>query len=91
MAMLSRASKIAGPALAVIAMLGGQSMASGGEYRGTSEERAACAPDAFRLCVDHIPDAGKVELCLRQRNADLSAACRSVFERTGSAAASSAR
>ena len=91
MAMLGRDPKLTGPAFVVIAMLAGPSMAWGGESRGTPEQQAACTPDAFRLCVDHIPDAGKVELCLRQRKADLSASCRSVFERTGSAAASSAR
>ncbi len=50
------------------------------ENRGTPEQRAACTPDAFRLCSDYIPDASKVESCLRHRKLDLSSACRSVFE-----------
>lgn len=50
------------------------------EDRGTPEQRAACAPDAFRLCVSYIPDATRVETCLRQRRSDLSEACRLVFE-----------
>lgn len=50
------------------------------EDRGTPEQRAACTPDAFRLCSSYIPDADKVEGCLRQRKLDLSDACRSVFE-----------
>lgn len=50
------------------------------ENRGTAEERAACAPDAFRLCASYIRDAAKVESCLRQKKSDLSDACRSVFE-----------
>ena len=50
------------------------------ENRGTPEQRAACAPDAFRLCASYIPDATNVEACLRQRKSDLSGACRAVFE-----------
>ena len=50
------------------------------EIRGTSEQRAACTPDAFRLCASYIPDPSKVERCLRQNRSDLSDACRSVFE-----------
>jgi hypothetical protein len=59
------------------------------ENRGTAEQRAACAPDAFRLCMSYIPDATSVEGCLRQRKSDLSDACRSVFEH--GAATTSAR
>lgn len=50
------------------------------EDRGTPEQRAACAPDAFRLCVSYIPDAAGIETCLRQRRSELSEACRLVFE-----------
>ena len=50
------------------------------ENCGTAEQRAACAPDALRLCLTSIPDANKVEKCLRQRKSDLSSRCRSVFE-----------
>lgn len=57
------------------------------ENRGTPEQQAACAPDAFRLCSSYIPDPTKVEVCLRQRKPDLSEACRSVFE-SGAATAS---
>jgi hypothetical protein len=52
------------------------------ENRGTSEQRAACAPDAFRFCVGYIPDPTRVEHCLRQNKSDLSDACRSVFEQS---------
>ena len=38
------------------------------EDRGTPEQRAACSPDAFRLCAGYIPDATNVEACLRQKN-----------------------
>jgi hypothetical protein len=49
---------------------------------GTLEQRAACTPDAFRLCGRYMPDPAGVESCLRQRTADLSDACRSVFEQS---------
>lgn len=51
------------------------------EDRGTDEQRAACAPDAFRLCARYIPDPTNVEICLRQNKSGLSEACRTVFER----------
>ncbi len=56
------------------------------EDRGTSEQRAACAPDAFRLCASYIPDPGRVESCLRQRMSDLSEGCRSVFDHAAATA-----
>jgi hypothetical protein len=46
------------------------------ENRGTPEQRAACAPDAFRLCFGYIPDPTSVEHCLRRNESDLSDACR---------------
>jgi hypothetical protein len=56
--------------------------ASAQENRGTPEQRAACAPDAFRLCAGYIPDPTRVEQCLRQSKPDLSDACRLVFEQS---------
>jgi hypothetical protein len=49
------------------------------DYRGTSDQRMSCTPDAFRLCAAYIPDGAKVENCLRQNVSNLSPACRSVF------------
>ncbi len=49
------------------------------DYRGTTDQRMSCTPDAFRLCAGYIPDAAKVENCLRQNLSSLSDACRSVF------------
>jgi hypothetical protein len=54
--------------------------------RGTPEQQAACAPDAFRLCSSHIPDPGRVESCLRQQKARLSSPCRALFDRHAGAA-----
>ena len=58
------------------------------ENQGTPEQRAACAPDAFRLCAGYIPDPTRVEHCLRQNKSDLSDACRSVFEQSAGSMAS---
>jgi hypothetical protein len=64
----------------MLAALFGSGTAFAQENSGTSEQRAACTPDAFRLCASYIPDATNVEACLRQRKSDLSDACRAVFE-----------
>jgi hypothetical protein len=52
------------------------------DNQGTPEQRAACVSDAFRFCSHSIPDAARVETCLRQRATDLSDECRSVFEQS---------
>jgi hypothetical protein len=68
--------------IAVVAALFCATTASAQEDRGTPEQRAACAPDAFRLCAGYIPDPTRVEHCLRQNKSDLSDPCRSVFEQS---------
>jgi hypothetical protein len=65
--------------------------ASAQESHGTPEQRAACAPDAFRFCGSYIPDPVRVENCLRQRMADLSEACLSVFQQAAEEAMSESR
>ena len=62
--------------------------ASAQENRGTPEQRAACAPDAFRHCVGYILDPTSVEQCLRQNISDLGDACRAVFEQSAGVLAS---
>ncbi len=47
--------------------------------QGMEAQREACTPDAFRLCMSSMPDAGRVEGCLRSNNSRLSAACYAVF------------
>ena len=56
------------------------------ENRGTIEQQAACAPDAFRLCSSYIPDPTDVASCLRKRLSELSGACRSVFDQAAKSA-----
>ena len=72
----------------VLALLLFATTASAQDNRGTPEQRAACAPDAFRLCSSYIPDPTRVEQCLRQNKSDLSDACRSVFEQSAGPVAS---
>jgi hypothetical protein len=56
------------------------------ENRGTPEQQAACASDAFRLCSSYVPDPTEVAGCLRQKRSELSGACRSVFDQAAKAA-----
>ncbi len=81
-------SKTTRAQVAVLAALLCTSAASAQENRGTPEQRAACAPDAFRFCAGNIPDPSRVEQCLRQSKSDLSEACRSVFEQSAGPVAS---
>ena len=48
--------------------------------QGTLEQRMACTPDVFRLCSAFIPDADEITICLKEKNAELSDACRTAFE-----------
>jgi hypothetical protein len=48
--------------------------------QGTAEQRLACTPDVFRLCSAFIPNADEITICLREKNADLSDACRTALE-----------
>ena len=75
----------------VLALLLCATTASAQDNRGTPEQRAACAPDASRLCSSYIPDPGRVEYCLRQNKSDLSDACRLVFEQSAGPVASGSK
>jgi hypothetical protein len=46
----------------------------------TAEQRAACAPDVYRLCSSDIPNVGKIIVCMRREKPNLSPACRAVVE-----------
>ena len=81
-------SKTGRPCIAVVAALLYATTPAAQENRGTPEQRAACAPDAFRLCAGYIPDPTRVEHCLRQNKSDLSDACRLVFEQSAGLVAS---
>ncbi len=47
--------------------------------QGTAEQRSACMGDAFEFCGSEIPDATKVEACLRKNLKKISPACQSQF------------
>jgi hypothetical protein len=84
-------SKTSRRCIALMATLLCATTAFAQENRGTPEQRAACAPDAFRLCAGSIPDPARVEQCLRQNKSDLSDACRLVFELSAGPVASRSR
>ena len=48
----------------------------------TPEQKRACTPDVYRLCAGEIPNV-KAITCLRRQKANLSEACRAVFEQRG--------
>jgi len=55
--------------------------AAGSAYAvGTPEQRRACTPDVYRLCAGEIPNVRAITACLRRQKANLSVACRTVFE-----------
>lgn len=47
----------------------------------TAEQRAACTPDAFRLCASEIPNIPAITACMRKNKPNLSTACRAVFDK----------
>jgi hypothetical protein len=47
----------------------------------TAEQRAACTPDAFRLCASEIPNIPAITTCMRKNKSNLSAACKAVFDK----------
>ena len=46
----------------------------------TPQQRAACEPDAMRLCQQYISDIGRVRACMSRYRRYLSPACRAEFE-----------
>lgn len=46
----------------------------------TQEQRAACEPDAMRLCNQYVPDVQRISACMSHYHRYLSAACRRVFD-----------
>jgi len=41
----------------------------------TPKQRAACEPDAMRLCNQYVPDVQRVSSCMSAYRRDLSPAC----------------
>ena len=68
--------KMAYPLMVGIAL---SSFASASHALGTSEQRAACTPDVFRLCASEIPNVDGIIACMKAKKSSLSPACRAVF------------
>jgi hypothetical protein len=51
--------------------------------QGTPEQLLACTPDVFRLCSAFIPDADEISICLKEKYANLSDACRAALDAGG--------
>ena len=54
--------------------------ASAAAELATPEQKRACTPDVYRLCAGEIPNVRAITTCLRRQRANLSEACRAVFE-----------
>jgi hypothetical protein len=46
---------------------------------GTAEQRAACTPDALRLCSAEIPNIPRIVACLRANRSSLSKPCQAAM------------
>jgi hypothetical protein len=71
------------PSMAAVALVGvALTFASepAAAQQWTPEQRAACEPDAMRLCQQYIPDIDRVRACMAHYRRYLSPACRALFE-----------
>ena len=46
----------------------------------TPQQRAACEPDAMRLCNQYVPDVQRVSSCMSAYRRYLSPACRAFYD-----------
>ena len=53
------------------------------QFEPTTEDRAACDKDAWKLCYSSIPDKQAVMLCLKGKKDQLSPRCRAQFDKRG--------
>jgi hypothetical protein len=65
--------------LALVAILGLAPFANANALEITDAQRAACTPDAFRLCASAIPNVEAVKACMIANKAKLSATCVATF------------
>jgi hypothetical protein len=64
--------------LAAIALLA-FAAAPAAAQQWTPQQRAACEPDAHRLCGQYIPDVERITACMNRNRRYLSPACRRLF------------
>jgi hypothetical protein len=74
---MGRISKITSGAVALAISLVAFSGAS--FAAGTAEQRAACTPDALRLCSAEIPNIPRIVACLRSNKPNLSKPCQTAL------------
>ena len=78
---LRTAQRTLRPVIGLAALLGlGLAFASpAAAQQWTPEQRAACEPDAMRLCNQYVPDVQRVSACMSHYRRYLSPACRAAF------------
>ena len=70
--------------IAISALVLGASLMSfttpGSAEVATAEQRAACTPDAFRLCSSEIPNIPAITACMVANKSKLSPDCRAAMD-----------
>ena len=66
-------------AVALLALALTFAISSAAAQQWTSKQRAACEPDAMRLCNQYLPDVQRTSVCMSHYRRYLSPACRAVF------------
>jgi hypothetical protein len=79
-ARFSMVTHSANPAVALGLLLALCATGSALAALATPEQKKACTPDVYRLCAGEIPNVQAITACLRRQKANLSDACRAVFE-----------
>ncbi len=78
---ISTTLRAASFAAAVIVSFMALSGTANAAVEATAEQRAACTPDAFRLCSGEIPNIPAITACMRKNKTSLSPACKAVFDK----------
>ena len=73
--------RVAGFAIALAVSATALLASEGHATEATAEQRAACTPDAFRLCASEIPNVPAITACMRKNRSNLSPACKAVFDK----------
>ncbi len=78
---LTRAAALAGAVL----LLAPTGASAQGSTQGTERQRMACMTDAMTLCAADVPNARRIERCLRRNYASVSAPCQGELDAAGTA------
>jgi hypothetical protein len=66
-------------AVALLALALSFAISTAAAQQWTPQQRAACEPDAMRLCNQYIPDVQRTSACMSHYRRYLSPSCRAVF------------